>query len=169
MTRQGRGTRSHLTQTTGSSLERGKRGVRGRTPVSQARALGRTGRGFFVSSTRILKSLSISRCCVHLTRSGSCDVGIDISPTVAERPLRIAVKPFGSFWRNKRWWSKVEVYPLERDLRVYTRKVPIYGPFDLQVRRRTNGNIPISTPLHSIGDVVVLIIIQMKKRSAELT
>ena len=59
-------------------------------------------------------------------------MGIDLSPTVEERPLKIMVKPYGQFWKNKRWWSKIEVYPIERDVRVYTRKVD-YGPFNLQL------------------------------------
>ena len=59
-------------------------------------------------------------------------MGIDVSPTVVERPLKLVVKPYGQFWKNKRWWSKIEVYPIEKDMRVYTRKVD-YGPLNLQV------------------------------------
>lgn len=42
------------------------------------------------------------------------------------------MKPYGDVWKKKRWWSKIEVYPLERDVRLYTRKVD-YGPFNLQL------------------------------------
>ena len=46
--------------------------------------------------------------------------------------MKLVLKPFGEQWRKKRWWSKVELYPFERDVRVYTRKVD-YGPVNLQL------------------------------------
>ena len=56
-------------------------------------------------------------------RRGTCDLGLDVSPTAETNPVKLVVKPYGDFWKEKRWWSKVEVYPFERDLRVYTRKL----------------------------------------------
>ncbi|QDZ20731.1 LysM domain-containing protein [Chloropicon primus] len=65
-------------------------------------------------------------------RRGNCDLGVDVSPTSEDKPVRLVLKPYGEFWKKKRWWSKVELYPFDRDLRVYTRKVD-YGPLNLQL------------------------------------